>query len=302
MGSSEEKSLETRPEVPDRPGLGRHLERRAVDRVLKRAVELQAAEHGGVDGLDEQQLTQIAEEIGIAPQHLRRALAEERIGLGHAEPRPGLGQRLLGPQKLTVGRAFRGDPRILLGAGAEWLEREESLRISRKLADGLSAEPDPRTLAKLRSALGLARGTGQLRKADSVVLRVERLDDAEVLVTATADMLAGRRRAAAGMGVLLALSIVLGVVAAAVFGPFAWVGVSMLGVALAAAWRFERLRELEAVERGLDRALDALGEPKPEPPRLERGVSGALGGARRLGKELRLLGEAVRDGLRPPKP
>ena len=54
------------------------LDRTGLERVLARATELQAAVGDRPESLSEQQLLELGSEVGIAPEHLRQALAEER--------------------------------------------------------------------------------------------------------------------------------------------------------------------------------------------------------------------------------
>ncbi len=56
-----------------------NIDRAAVDRVLSRALELQATGTGdGQDALTEAQLLDIARDVGLDPSSLRQALVEER--------------------------------------------------------------------------------------------------------------------------------------------------------------------------------------------------------------------------------
>jgi len=54
------------------------LDRSALERVLARAAELQAAELDPGEYISEERLLEIAKEVGLAPHHMRQALAEER--------------------------------------------------------------------------------------------------------------------------------------------------------------------------------------------------------------------------------
>ena len=64
--------------VPPPPST-RPLDREALERVLARAAELQATEADPAEpALSEQQLIDVGKEVGLSPQHLRQAMAEER--------------------------------------------------------------------------------------------------------------------------------------------------------------------------------------------------------------------------------
>jgi len=66
-------------EGPKSSNLPATIDRAAVERVVARALELQASPSGDMqDRLTESQLLELAKEVGLDPVHLRQALAEER--------------------------------------------------------------------------------------------------------------------------------------------------------------------------------------------------------------------------------
>src|SRR3954465_12435710 len=66
-----------RPPVP-----AARLDRASLERVLARAAQLQGAtgDASEADQFTEEQLIELGKEVGLSPQHLRQALAEERTG------------------------------------------------------------------------------------------------------------------------------------------------------------------------------------------------------------------------------
>src|SRR6185503_98853 len=61
------------------PARRQPLDRAAMERVLARAAELQTADADPADAaLNEDQLIEVAREVGLSPEHLKQALAEER--------------------------------------------------------------------------------------------------------------------------------------------------------------------------------------------------------------------------------
>jgi hypothetical protein len=275
------------------------LGRDAVERVLRRAVELQAADKAPVDALGEAELLDVAREMGIEPQHLRRALAEERVGLARTSSQPGLGDRILGPSRLATGRPVRGEAGPLLEAATGWLERQEGLRIVRRLPDGVSAERDRSALGWLRARVGLARGTGRLREADEVELRIQELGPDEALVTVEADVRSLRGQMAftfGACGLLVAVAAALAAAAGASGLLLALPGILGAGVVRAIS-----KRRIQRIGRGLEGALDALELAADGRAELTDPIGGALEGARRLGTRLKLLGEALRDGMQRPE-
>jgi hypothetical protein len=63
----------SRPKPPVRP-----LDRSSLERVLARAAELQSGPSDTGEEFTEEQLLELGKEVGLSPQHLRQALAEER--------------------------------------------------------------------------------------------------------------------------------------------------------------------------------------------------------------------------------
>jgi hypothetical protein len=299
-----EKDLPARQDasaVPMVPDTSRALGRAAADRVLRRAIELQAS--GGVesDALDAQQLERLAQELGIEPAYVRRALAEERAGLTAQSAPGGVGERLLGPRRLVTGRPVHGTPGPVLEAATEWLQRQEGLRIRRRLASGLSWERDAGALARLRAGLGLSRGTGHLRQADQVVLRVEPLDDDESLVTVEADVDSERSKTVAALAGTALAATAAGWIGADLMGPEGW-AIALPSLLVPGAALLSRLRRrLERIRAGMERALDAVSHAEQAPPGIEERVTGALENARRLGTRLKLLSDAFRDGMKPDR-
>ena len=54
------------------------LDRASLERVLARAAELQGTSGDPVEEFTEEQLLDLGKEVGLSPQNLRQALAEER--------------------------------------------------------------------------------------------------------------------------------------------------------------------------------------------------------------------------------
>src|SRR5437868_9562194 len=121
-----------RPPVPVRPS----LDRAAVERVLARAAELQGAGSGApeVGALSEAQLVEIAREAGIAPEHVRRAIAEERTRVVLPEEH-GLAARIAGPGTASAARVVRGSLAQIGGVLDAWLDREACMRVMRRIGE-----------------------------------------------------------------------------------------------------------------------------------------------------------------------
>lgn len=107
------------------------IDRAAVDRILARAVELQADVAPDQQGqLTEAQLLDLAREVGLDPVNLRQALAEERTRVAVPEER-GMLASLYGGAAASAQRTVRGTPAQVLGALDDWMQRQECLTVQR---------------------------------------------------------------------------------------------------------------------------------------------------------------------------
>jgi hypothetical protein len=105
------------------------IERAAVERVLARALELQAGSAvDASDRLTEAQLLDLAKEVGLDPVHLRQALAEERTRIAVPEEH-GLLASVFGGATVSAQRTVPGTPAQVLQALDDWMQRQESLRV-----------------------------------------------------------------------------------------------------------------------------------------------------------------------------
>src|SRR5665213_2775248 len=121
--------LSSPPNAEARAGALMAIDRAALERVLARAAELQAtmADDGTPsDGLTEQQLLEVGNEVGLSPVHLRLALAEERTRNVVPSER-GLVAQMAGAAVATAQRMVRGTPADVLGALNQTMQRDESL-------------------------------------------------------------------------------------------------------------------------------------------------------------------------------
>src|SRR5438067_2985273 len=146
-----------RPPVPARPA----LDPSAVERVLARAAELQGAGSSAPDvgALTEAQLVEIAREAGIAPEHVRRAIAEERTRVVLPEEH-GLAALIAGPGTASAVRVVRGSPAQTAGALDAWLDREACMRVLRRFGERTLWEPRSDFVGNLRR--GLAGNEGRV--------------------------------------------------------------------------------------------------------------------------------------------
>ena len=114
------------------------LSRAALERVLARAAQLQAAsgEDDESGAMTEEQLVELGKEVGLSGELLRQALAEERSRtLLPAES--GWLASFTGVSAVTAARTVPGTPVAVLAAIDAWMQRSEALQVKRRFADQL---------------------------------------------------------------------------------------------------------------------------------------------------------------------
>jgi hypothetical protein len=235
-----------------------------VERVLRRAIELQTDTDYGTDdaGMDRAALRRVAAEIGIDPDHLESAMAEELMRV-QAE-QPGLIDRLLAPRKAAVRGAAAGDPVQVREALDRWLGYHAGLRKRAASPSGAVWEPDKSLVTAARMKLRAAQGSGALRTAVGVRDDVHPLEPEKQIVTIEADTSNVRRVALAWLAAVAvaggaAAAVGLGNDATAVDNVGMGLGVLTLGaggVMLGVRMWMDRIR------RALHRATDAVAHPQ----------------------------------------
>lgn len=260
---------------------GTPVTRGALERVLARAAELQAAsgDTAGSDALTEAQLIELGEEVGLSADHLRQALAEERTrGEGEAAP-AGLMDQLVGVTRVAGQRVVRGSPEAILGSLDVWMQNEQWLRVIRRRSDRMVYEPRRDFLGRLRRAFGSS--TLSLHDATDIAASVARVDAERSVVAVSADLRGARGTAlvsvsaVSGIGALAsgALAILGFITPVAVAPVIVLTVVSIWGARAAYARRLERTQR--AVDQVLDR-VEQRGVEPPQPPSLLRMIGSAL--------------------------
>src|SRR6185437_13346199 len=162
--------------------------RSAMERVLARAAELQAADADPTDVVvNEDQLIEVAREVGLSPEHLRQALAEERSRAQVPEER-GLAARLFGSARVHASRTVKGTTAATLDLLDQWLQREDAMQVKRRLADRMLWEPRPGLFSEMRRLLNVGGRGYYLRPTREVAATVVPVDDQRVLVRLEADL------------------------------------------------------------------------------------------------------------------
>ena len=181
----------TRPDPPSLPAR-RPLDRAAVERVLARAVALQATTADAGGELTEQQLIELGQEVGLSPHHLRQALAEELTRVSLPEETQTVG-RLFGPAAMSASRVVHGTTAGVLAALDQWMQKEECLQVKRRHADRITWEARRDFFTRIRREWNVGGRGYALSRASEVGATATPVDERRTLVRLDAD-LSGRRR------------------------------------------------------------------------------------------------------------
>ena len=164
------------------------LDRSALERVLARAAELQAAEGDRADGLlSEDQILEVGREVGISTRYVREALAEERTRVTVPED-SGWAGRIAGPARAEATRTVRGKPGEVLVALDQWMQREECLQPKRRFPDRVTWEPRRDFFTQLRRDFDLGGRGYYLSRAHEIAATVLAVDESRVFVRLDADL------------------------------------------------------------------------------------------------------------------
>jgi hypothetical protein len=265
------------PDSPRAPVPSPQLDRAAIERVLARAAELQMAggtTSGEGGGLSESDVLDVARQAGLSVEHVRHALAEERVRTALAPvggiDEHGLAVRLAGPGRIGAARVIAGTPGEAMARITRLLEREECMRSVRQLPDRGSWEPRRDLIGNLDRAFRRGGGTPALRTVASLVAVVLPVEEGRVLVRFEADLSASRRQRLAVGGVTAASGalagaslLTMGVVADALMAVVAPLAALPLLAGGGTAWALARghrarlARTHEALEQLLDRVEHA---------------------------------------------
>ena len=237
------------------------LNMESVERVLRRAIELQLDDEHGPDTLNPEHIERIAQEIGISSSHVRRALFEEATSSEQVAMTPL--DRFLAPVRMKERTIVEGDLAAVANTVDTWLEKHEGLQKRRLHGHGIVWEKDPSPVASIRMGFGVGKGTGAMRSVGPVTNHLHSVEPTKHLVTLEADTSIIGRTAkgllAAGVGLSAVLTVVLLILGAGWAALAGAAGALALfsGVAITTAkvWA-------NRVRKGLVRALDAIRLPQ----------------------------------------
>lgn len=245
------------------------LSRAALERVLARAAQLQGTTGEGDDAgtMNEAQVVELGKEVGLSPEVLRQALAEERSRTLVPEE-SGLLASVAGPAIVSAARTVPGSAAAVLAALDAWMQRSEGLEVKRRFADQLVWEARRDFISTFRRALTISNSGLELAAAESVTAIVADVTTGQSHARVVADFRATRNERVL-RGVLYTIVFTL-----AVWAPLVAINVApalavipALLVATGSAYyhwsKYKRLvsRAQVALEQALDRLEFASDKP-----------------------------------------
>jgi hypothetical protein len=235
------------------------LDRGALERILQRAAELQAAEHDIGEGLTPEEVLSLGKEVGIPAQYLRQAMLEDQSRVGPTPP-AGLADQVLGPAEVSAVRVVRGTPEGAERALLEWMQKHELLVVQRQQPGRITWERMAGMQAAMRrglSSLDARRAKFVLDRVDLVRATFTPLEDGYVHVGLTASLRQARGGYIGG-SVALTSTGVAGSAVLVALNAIWFAAVAPVAVGVLAGWAVTR-RFRPVVDRtvlGLERALD----------------------------------------------
>src|SRR5215208_4450396 len=182
------------PSSPKPPS--RALDRSSLERVLARAAELQSGTGETGEDFTEDQLLELGREVGLSPQNLRQALAEERTRSVVPDDERGIAASLFGPSRVRAARTVPGKASDVLATIDAWMQRQELLIVKRHHADRIVWEPRQDFLVGLKRAFKVGGRDYALSHSFETSATVVAVDDIRVHVGLDADFRTSRRRSA----------------------------------------------------------------------------------------------------------
>ena len=162
-----------------------------LERVIRRAAELQTAREVLPETLEDAEVVRIGAEVGLHESHVRQALLELRAET--MVPRPpededSLPRRVWGPAFIQASRVVPGDRDDVQGRLRKYLRLGESLRPVRD-RPGLSYwEPAADLISQIRRGLDIGGHGFALAGAKRIEVAIQALEPGRCLVTISADL------------------------------------------------------------------------------------------------------------------
>lgn len=227
--------------------------------MLRRAIELAERDHvaDDLDGVSEQALVEAADELGVDVGAVRRAAAEERLGVLDHEHR--FVDRLAGPATVSATRFVDGAADHVMALVDAWLRRSGGLKRRRLGADGVSADYVRRSdaVAGVQRTLRSVTGREDLGRVRRVRVVVQPVDATCCVVALVADLEVERTVALVGGSSVAGVGSAVSVVQAVTTWPLWWAGVPASVAAGVGLLRL-RVRTVPDTEVSLQGVLDRV--------------------------------------------
>jgi len=236
------------------------ISRDALERIIKRAAELQAGERDIGEGLTTHEVLALGKEVGIPDRYLRQAMLEEQTRIA-PEVTAGTWAWLTVPRSIVAHRVVPGDQAAVERALSRWMTDEELLQPKRRYADRTSWEPKAGPFASIQRALAGGRRYSLARAAE-ITGQVVQLEPGFCLVRLEADVRDHRTKRITGASVLTILGWGMTGATALIAPPLALaqalmlvpgVGLTLGGALIARTYRAANERVQIALEQVLDR-------------------------------------------------
>lgn len=242
------------------PDLPSKFDRAQLDRILKRAADLQAGEADTGDELSKDELLKLGREVGIPARHLEQAMLEEQTRVP-AQVLDGFWDKAAGPAAVTAMRVVRGTADQLERTVIAYMEEEELLSVARQTSGRIAWEPLKgfnAAMKRSKAVLGGGNKPFMLARATSVAASITSLEPGFVHVALEANIREARGQFIGGAAAVSSLGVAATLVIAALGAPFLGLVTLPLGVGL--GWGVLRRYPpiYQRVQMGLERALDQL--------------------------------------------
>ena len=273
------------------------ISREALERIIKRAAELQAGERDIGEGLTSKEVLSLGKDVGIPDRYLRQAMLEEETRIT-PEVATGTWAWLTGPRSIIAHRVVPGDRAAVERTLSRWMTEEALLQPKRHYPDRTSWEPKAGAFASIQRALAGKRRYS-LAQAEEITAQVVQLEPGFCLVRLEANikrqranrMTGGMVMAVVGWGMTGATALIappLALAQALMLLP--GVGLTIGGAMVARTYRGAN----ERVQVALEQVLDLLERGDMRSPAGE----GVLPGVQTFAR----IAEEVRKAFENPRP
>lgn len=259
------------------------IDREALERIIRRAAELQTGSREIGDALTAEEVVALGRDVGIPEGYLRQAILEEQTN-SPAQREQGTLDRLVGPAQVEAHRVIAGRAEELEVRLLAWMTDEELLAIQRRQPGRITWEPLRGLQAAMRrSAAALRPGQRpfMLSRSDLVAATLTPLEPGYIHVALSASARKLRGTFLGGGAMFLGTGVAATTIMLAL-GAFVAIALAPLPLAAGLAWGASRQYRpaVERLQLGLERALDQLerGSIKTDHqiPRRSPGVLGII--------------------------